>query len=42
MLSLSNTYSREELLEFHNRIVKTSGKDIAYVASSNWTELPYA
>lgn len=31
MLSLSNTYSREELLEFHNRIVKTSGKDMAYV-----------
>ena len=31
MLSLGNTYSEEELLEFHDRIVKTIGDDFSYV-----------
>ncbi len=30
MLSLGNTYSEEELLEFHNRIEKTIGTDFKY------------
>ena len=31
MLSLGNTYSREELTEFHNRIVKAIGEEVTYV-----------
>lgn len=31
MLSLGNTYSREALKEFHNRIAKTTNRDIEYV-----------
>ncbi|MFA6652109.1 MAG: NAD-dependent DNA ligase LigA, partial [Bacteroidales bacterium] len=31
MLSLSNTYSREALAEFHNRITKTTDREIEYV-----------
>ncbi len=31
MLSLSNTYSREALKEFHNRIAKTTEREIEYV-----------
>ncbi len=31
MLSLGNTYSREELTEFHNRIVKIIGEKVTYV-----------
>src|SRR5690554_4438982 len=31
MLSLSNTYSEEELRDFHNRVVKLVGKDFKYV-----------
>ena len=31
MLSLSNTYSREALAEFHNRIAKTTDRDVEYV-----------
>ena len=31
MLSLSNTYSREELTEFHNRITKAAGQSVEYV-----------
>ncbi len=31
MLSLDNTYSKEELREFHERIKKTIGEDVEYV-----------
>lgn len=31
MLSLSNTYNKEELLEFHNRIAKTTDQPVEYV-----------
>ena len=31
MLSLSNTYSEEELQDFHNRVVKAVGNDFRYV-----------
>ena len=31
MLSLSNTYSEEELQDFHNRIVRQVGSDFSYV-----------
>lgn len=31
MLSLSNTYNREELLEFHNRVTKAAGQPVEYV-----------
>ncbi|HOG24839.1 MAG TPA: NAD-dependent DNA ligase LigA [Bacteroidales bacterium] len=31
MLSLSNTYNREDLLEFHNRIAKTTNQPVEYV-----------
>ncbi len=31
MLSLSNTYSRDEITEFHNRIVKDVGEGFSYV-----------
>jgi DNA ligase (NAD+) len=31
MLSLSNTYSQEELQDFHNRVVKQVGSDFEYI-----------
>ncbi|HOU30301.1 MAG TPA: NAD-dependent DNA ligase LigA [Bacteroidales bacterium] len=31
MLSLSNTYSAEEVMDFHNRVIKVAGKDVEYV-----------
>jgi DNA ligase (NAD+) len=31
MLSLGNTYSEQELQDFHNRVVKQAGKDFRYV-----------
>jgi len=31
MLSLSNTYSEEEVKDFHNRVIKVAGKDVEYV-----------
>jgi len=31
MLSLSNTYSAEEVRDFHNRVIKAVGKDVEYV-----------
>ena len=36
MLSLANTYSEGELLEFINRVQKTTGEDTAFVAELKW------